>query len=358
MSTASWTAPAMASAWTGMAPADHGCGAAPAGRTDPIRAEVPVLAEQLWAGGTRTAAFVSNPYVGGDLGFDRGFAKWHHLDEDTPAELLFAGSAPPLPRTSSADERVVSEAREWLRSAPDEGFLLWIHLVGAHLPYRHTDLPLAIAVDSPGDIRDGRLDDSRARRRAVRRAYRGEVAVMDQLIGGLLDDLEVRGFAGSIVFTADHGEEFWEHGGFEHGHSHHGEVVDVPLVVVAPGVPPAARTDLASLVDIASTLRGIAGLPVSGVDLRQPIPDDRIATAAGNLYLPHASSARQGSERVIVTQDVSLYDLSRDPAEQQPTLVREGSALISAALGARPARSDGGGLHLDPDALRALGYID
>jgi arylsulfatase A-like enzyme len=31
-----------------------------------------------------------------------------------------------------------------------------------------------------------------------------------------------------VVFLSDHGEEFFEHGGFEHGHSLYGEVIRVP----------------------------------------------------------------------------------------------------------------------------------
>ena len=37
-----------------------------------------------------------------------------------------------------------------------------------------------------------------------------------------------------IVFTSDHGEEFWEHGGFEHGHTLYNEVLRVPLIIKPP----------------------------------------------------------------------------------------------------------------------------
>ena len=358
MSTASWTAPALASTWTGLSPIDHGCGASWKGGTDPVRGDVPLLAEQLQAQGTVTAAFVSNPYASGDLGFDRGFDTWHHVDEETPAELLFAGRPPPPAVFQRADEVVISKANAWLSAAPDRGFVLGVHLVGPPLPYAHTKDALAMSVSAPGDIRSGRLEDTPPLRRAVRAAYAGEVAETDLLIGGLLHALESRSFEGAIVLTADHGEEFWEHGGFEHGHSHHGEVIDVPLVLVAPGLSEDTRTDLASLVDITPTLRGLAGLKPNGLDLRRPIPEDRIATAAGNLYLPHARSARQGQNRIIVTEAVSQFDLWADPREQHPEPVTGRSVLLEAALASQPAAAGDEAVQLDPEALRALGYIE
>jgi membrane-anchored protein YejM (alkaline phosphatase superfamily) len=66
-----------------------------------------------------------------------------------------------------------------------------------------------------------------------------------------------------IVLTSDHGEEFWEHGQFEHGHALRPEVVRIPLLIVRPGGPGGVvRTDPASLVDVMPTLLGAAGLDV------------------------------------------------------------------------------------------------
>jgi len=42
-----------------------------------------------------------------------------------------------------------------------------------------------------------------------------------------------------VVITADHGEEFHEHGGVYHGSSLYEEQVHVPLIVLAKGLPPA-----------------------------------------------------------------------------------------------------------------------
>jgi hypothetical protein len=177
----------------------------------------------------------------------------------------------------------------------------------------------------------------------------------------LIDALDARGHfeQGVVVLTSDHGEELWEHGGFEHGHSHHGEVIDIPLVLVAPGVTPGERTGVAALQDLAPTLRAIAGLPHDGLDLRRPIPPDRVAHAFGNLYYGPMLSARFGTTRVIVAGDeMRVYDLATDPLELAPTIlpISEFGSLV----GPRPAPADGSAAELfdlEDRALRSLGYV-
>src|SRR5439155_633275 len=66
--------------------------------------------------------------------------------------------------------------------------------------------------------------------------YAGEVALLDESFGELLDHLRARGLDRStlVVFVADHGEEFHEHGGFDHGRTLYQELVRVPLLVRLP----------------------------------------------------------------------------------------------------------------------------
>src|SRR4030095_17102481 len=83
-------------------------------------------------------------------------------------------------------------------------------------------------------------------RRQIEALYREDVAFTDAAIGHLLDALAARGLAErtAVVLTADHGEEFWDHGGLEHGRTLYEEVMRVPLVVVPPGdAPPAVRRE-------------------------------------------------------------------------------------------------------------------
>src|SRR5205085_5317265 len=71
------------------------------------------------------------------------------------------------------------------------------------------------------------------------------------------------------IITSDHGEEFWEHGGFMHGHSLFDELLRVPLVIV----PPKARADALRGVRIDEQVRledvGATILDIAGIDARK-----------------------------------------------------------------------------------------
>lgn len=356
MSTSSWTVPAMASLFTGRTPAAHGATAVlPGPRPTTIRADVPTLPETLRAAGYTTAGFATNALTSGVLGFDRGFTTFHHTDEDLPHTLVFAG--PPPARTP------VDRAVAWLADAPPTAAFLWVHLADPHLPY--TDLPtdpadpLVAAVAgrwdllAAGPVRAGQLALPEPARVALRAAYRRQVARADAAVLRLLVAAEARWPDAIIVLTADHGEEFWEHGGFEHGHSHHGEVLDVPLLIRAPGMPAGERHDVASLQDVAPTLSSIAlGTPRAAADLRSDA--DRTATAAGNLYFGPGASARRGTRRAIV--GVGEYDLASDPAESNP--LPPGALTDAARAAATPSSDAGAEADLNLEALRRLGYVE
>lgn len=67
--------------------------------------------------------------------------------------------------------------------------------------------------------------------------YQAEVLAFDSYLGDFVDALKKRGIYDNsmIIVMADHGEEFWEHGGWGHGHSMYDEVLRVPLIIKFPG---------------------------------------------------------------------------------------------------------------------------
>jgi arylsulfatase A-like enzyme len=93
--------------------------------------------------------------------------------------------------------------------------------------------------------------------------YDGEIAYTDHQLGRLLDRLRAGGrWARTVVLvTADHGEEFGEHGTFEHGASVYQPLMRVPLVLRVPGRGPGVVTGVARLIDVGPTLRELTGLP-------------------------------------------------------------------------------------------------
>jgi hypothetical protein len=358
MSTSSWTLPAMGSLQSGVLPAVHGAGFRD-GRVQALAPEVETLAEALAGAGYLTAAVLTNSWLVPELGFARGFHEYAHVNTAFHHRLLLAGfPRRPAPHTAEA---VVDRALAWLRTAPERGFYLWVHLVDPHLPYLHAEPGSLPAKLSDERLRTGERLEAADRER-VRRAYAAEVSYTDRQLLRLLDALEQRGILdeGVVVLTADHGEELWDHGGTGHGHAHHAEVVDVGLALVAPGVSAGTRPGLASLVDVAPTILSAIGRPADGFDLRHPLPEGRIAVAHGNAYFETMRSARRGPLRVVVVgadaRELRCSDRRLDPLELRPTRCRQGDALVAAALGvAGPA--EGQVAELPVQALQALGYV-
>lgn len=358
-STSSWTLPAIASAHTGAMPSVHGADARPGGHYQGIDPDVPMVAEELLAAGYTTAAVVTNPWLEGTMGFERGFVDFEHANEAFPHRLMLAGMPQgPLPIDAEA---VVDGALRVLDRSEDRGLFLWVHLLDPHMPYFHAEEPPGLGL-MDGDLRSGKLTTEQERE-AIMAAYAAEVAHTDAHLSRLLDALSARGVLddGLVIFAADHGEEFWDHGGAEHGHSHHTEVVDVAMAVAGAGIT-GRPGGVASLVDVRSTLRAAAGLDPGGIDLRGGVPLDRVATTYGNNYFRIDRSARSARSKVIVYGSpwqgpaVVAFDLTVDPMEQRPLLDPPEAAVLRAALDVQgPDLAEAAAIN--EDALRALGYV-
>lgn len=359
MASSSWTIPSLVTLFSGEPSEVHGAGNSRAGFMGPAPT-IPMLAEELGEQGYTSAAFVTNGFVDKPaFGLRRGFDRWRYGSPATVAPLMLLGY-PKGTRKKIDSMHLVDAALSFMDRAPERGVLLWIHLLEPHLPYTHGPASDRFDARFLQQVRSGRIWSPPMR--ALRRAYERQIAHVDRQIMRLLDGLEARGHfeRGVLVFTSDHGEEFWEHDGFEHGHSHHGEVVDVPLVLVAPEVPARPGAGVASLADVAPTVRAIAGLAPRGIDLRQSIAADRIARASGNLYGGFAKSMRMTDTRVISDAGgARAYDLQTDPHELNPRPLTH-TELAQIDANAQPTQATDAPVpitDMQVEGLRALGYV-
>ena len=62
----------------------------------------------------------------------------------------------------------------------------------------------------------------------VRGRYDNNMRYLDDQVADFLDGLRDDAV---VLITSDHGEEFWEHGGFEHGHTLYDELLRVPMIL-------------------------------------------------------------------------------------------------------------------------------
>jgi arylsulfatase A-like enzyme len=110
-----------------------------------------------------------------------------------------------------------------------------------------------------------------------KRLYDADIRANDEEIGRVIAALRERGQLDDtvIVITADHGEEFMEHGGTSHGFTLWNELIHVPLIVVAPGLVPEGMVvkEPVQSIDIYPTLLELLKLPApDGLQGRSLVP--------------------------------------------------------------------------------------
>jgi arylsulfatase A-like enzyme len=382
---APWTLPAVASLLTALHPAQHRAGGAWPELTslDPSAETLPALFQRA---GYETAAVINMAFLGPEFGLTRGF---EHVDIE-----VFDNN-----RDVRAARATTTAALAWLARERDRPFFLMVHYFDPHLfydppePYRSRFA--AEEGRSGGGLEFGtRMDIARLRRNELavepetieraERLYDGEVAYTDAQIGTLLDALGDLGLEEStlVVFTSDHGEEFLDHGGFEHGHTLYAELTRVPLMLRLPGVlEPRRIAASARHVDVAPTLCELAGIePPAGFAGRSLLEltrgeagADRPVLAHGNLWGPPLTSWRQGEYKLILGSEAEgappeLYRWVVDPGEGEDLApsrrdlvarLRENLAAFEGRM-TQPAAEGAAGVELSPETrrqLERLGYL-
>lgn len=358
-STAPWTLPSHASMFTGLWPHEMS-----ADWLVPLAAEPPTLAEALARHGFVPVGFSGNTnYVSREVGLARGFVSFE--DYVLTPGLVFRNSS--LVRVLSRNRtlrRLIGEDDalgrksatainhsffRWLDRRPaSRPFFAFINFYDAHRPYLPPP-PYDRMFVPPGTEPDPRLhrtgrpgDDQRTETTEwAENAYDGGLAWLDSQLGVLFAELERRGLTDStvVIVTSDHGEEFGEHGVFDHGNTLYRQAVQVPLVIRRSGsVPSGARIAApVSLRDLPMTVLDLAGL--KGVErfpggslsrhFRAPNgePDTLLQGVRKAIRQPERYPAAQG-DLVSVTQDSMryirnlstgeerLFDFEHDPLEQ------------------------------------------
>ncbi|MCB9758900.1 MAG: sulfatase-like hydrolase/transferase [Alphaproteobacteria bacterium] len=405
----SWTWPSHASLFTGVYPWEHGAHFAlpddpeswslsPTPFTVHMpRADLPTLAEQLAAAGYRTVSVSGNVLIGPDLpAMVRGFAASStHADDDAvvaraiqemdaegPLFLfvnLFGAHGPlalqPAPWTLGLPETLTPEAAPaWAQPFLDG--------TGVDLHARPApDMPFG-----PVAIASGQYPLPDEAWGLLRDLYDAEVLTVDRHLRDLVDAWGRRRPAtGVVAVTSDHGEYFGERGLVEHGRTVYRPVLQVPLVIAAPGrIQGGTRVkipvEMHQLHDTLLALAGLGGarslLPLVGAD---PAKDPAVIRAAAwpDLYWARSGDARftqgyrhyrEGRWALVLgtSGGVELFDLAADPlmeadvAMQHPEVVSRLKAAAEHAFDVPEGASYTRPLDVEGDLterLRALGYM-
>jgi len=365
VSQAPWTLPSFASILTGTTPRSHGAGRR-RNQEYGIPPAAPYLPDLLREEGYATYGHLNVSFIDEGHGFMRGFQSFRCEN---------AGDA-------DADE-VVDRFTDWADSREDDGpFFALLHLFDPHQHYAPPAPYDTLFGPDPEVDRHAWEVDGTGRPLDTENLehymalYDGEIAFADAEVGRLLGYLRDRGLDERtlVVVVADHGEEFLEHGGVDHGHTFYQELLHVPLIISGPGVPRGCTdSSWVGSYDLSPTLLRLAGVSVpqvmEGIDLLTDpeeiriIPSSGVIIAPRNLHRPWNCSVLRGGVKTYrlkeggEVEDLST-DLARDPMETNLTAGGD-STLVDAYMTSprlwEPVRADCEGT--DRERLRDIGYF-
>lgn len=305
-SVAPWTLPTARSITTGRHPEVYGV--------------VDTLQGRFRDAGWATAMFAGNVFLSANFDMHRDWGE-HRVTNWPPAN------------------EQVDHALGWLQAQEGRDALLMVHFMDAHLPYIEPDAyRRRFAGDAVGGLGEEfhrahvlRADTDNPEVRAyIEGRYDNNIRFIDDQLARLVAALDEDD---TLVVFSDHGEEFWDHGGFEHGHTLYDELLRVPLIIRHGGHSGHINAPV-SLLDLAPTLLAIGGIPANDLDGSDLLPaisgstEARIAIAQRDqaigrpLYGDIRWGVLHGTEKWTTLRDSEyLVDVSEDPDERVNLLI-------------------------------------
>ncbi len=404
-STTSWTLPSHAALFTALPDSIHGCD-----RNSRVLApERTTLAEVLREAGYTTAGFFSGPYLHPRFGMAQGFDSYESCaGYEMYSEQSLRSSQPNqkpkgqnrahgLAHSDITSPRIVDSVKTWLKQRPEGPFFLFLHFWDVHYDYIAPE-PFGTMFDPDyTGPEDGRRLSNPARLEGIAERdlqhivarYDGEIAWTDHHIGKIIDLLDSAGLRDQTVLavTADHGEEFFEHGQFGHHKELYRESIAIPWILRAPGLPPDVVREPVALVDIAPTLLDLLDLPplqvVAGRSLAPRLnhqswqPSDYRLSELVRLKKGNLASLRTEDWMLLLQPEPlewkALFDLKQD-ADETAAIAKDDPRWRTAEATWKRAQehldrlrqahelsesSEGGALNTEmEEQLRALGYLN
>ncbi len=346
-SQSSLTASSHMSMFTSMYPSVHGIINIQNTNIKRLNDSISTLPEILKDNGYRTVAFTGGGNVDPMLGFGDGFDEYKIYKN-----------------TVFTNEEILKETLAWLRGK-HEKFFMFFHTYITHDPYLppepynnlfdvgydgslvETQTDLFMNIDSkwsnPEDEAFGVVRNifwSGFNKSSINdfnhlvALYDGSIRYMDDSVGKIIKTLQESGLQNQtiIVFTADHGEEFLDHGGFLHIELYD-EIIHVPLLIRIPGQHPARISSSVSLIDIMPTLLDIVEIKTSDAFQGNSMTPLMINDSLISDYAIFSELTESGQKQSVrrngwkyissVSQSEELFDILADPKEQSNIIDNE-----------------------------------
>jgi len=306
--------------------------------------------EHLKAAGYATAGFGTHPHLWGCSGYRRGFDEFYSGQKDFIRKVSPSRISEILCRMFRAsDEDLTAQALSWIQANRQHKFLIYLHYMATHAPY---NIPQAYernyAVEEISDRIDFATSESvisEAQKRNLIDRYDDAIRFIDDQTTQIVGCLSKFGLKENtlLIITADHGEAFGEHGGWQHGPNFYQENIRVPMILMGPGIPSGstASEELVGLIDVGPTILQASGITpdknYQGKDLISMVTSQNSSSARTPYREEIFSEGLEQKSRCIITPiwklivnesnddhnpggGVELYNLKQDPKEQHNVL--------------------------------------
>ena len=300
-------------------------------RVDVLSSKLLTMPEILQGAGYKTKAITPNYHLMPEFGYDQGYDEY-------------------IMRPGNPNDRATM--RSCIDALRDEvqPVFVWCHLMA---PHQYTSPPEFRKFKPEGATPINRKAVQAVRVKGYRHiedviaAYDNSILFDDSLVGELFEYLKQEAPKTILVVTSDHGEEFYEHGGFEHAHTLYNELLRVPLVLWGPGVPSGDVGGPTDSLDILPTLLRILGIrtetQLSGQAFVEPTvegkrtifleqhhrgPFRRYALIHGKAKLIQSINKRNGRQELEFYRDGFAIERSNVIDAADESVVAEMMAMI------------------------------
>lgn len=333
------------------------------------------VATALQERGYTTAAFHSNPYLNSVYGYDQGFETFREftgetmeLREETKKLKKWVNKSKTLGtlvripyyyytqfcgiRPFLDGQEINDTVSSWIDTA-EEPFFTWVHYMDTHHPYMPDDRNYSLLTQTHV-LRKLRQQTSLTdeEKEIAKALYKRKVEDVDKYIGSLINSLKQAGNWENtvLIITADHGEEFGEHGRFLHTENLYDELTSVPFI-------------LNKKVDAEESLYTLLNLKQFIIDaLNHGKPDISILqTDTAYSTSKNSEGAVLASERTQIDKYIvkeggqnEYYDLERDPDETDNCIEENEKDGREQRIWDQVERPDGEPVEKDEEVKRRL----